>query len=312
MKEVDISLFPDIADALGLQSPAFIEKDYYAIILLKLICEIDFFPWKVSFSGGTCLGKAHLSTYRMSEDIDLKFIFHNPDEAISQNRFKLLRKLLKTKIIETIEQSELFNLNDAQSRDSGSFRSFSITYPRSHNHGALRPELKLEFTETRTHPLNLVQANICSIYSEVLKLPKEIASIDCDPIETILIEKTISLLRRTAEVERKYNHIDDNMLIRHLYDIYLINEHGYDVHSSIRLFPIILKQDQTQFGARHIEFKNKPGDELSYALELLRSNPKYQQRYQEFLNPLVYNPSPPTWKNAIECLDKTFETLRPF
>ena len=39
MTAFDPSLLPDIANAIGLQGPAFVEKDYYAIQLLKIISE---------------------------------------------------------------------------------------------------------------------------------------------------------------------------------------------------------------------------------------------------------------------------------
>ncbi len=74
MSQLDPSLFADIADAIRLPSPAFVEKDYYAVQLLKSIAAIDLPDGKLIFAGGTCLTKVHLPTYRMSEDIDLKFV----------------------------------------------------------------------------------------------------------------------------------------------------------------------------------------------------------------------------------------------
>lgn len=63
MSNFGIDIFPDIADKLGLPSPAFIEKDYFAIQLLKLITQVNFANCKLYFSGGTCLSKTHLKIY---------------------------------------------------------------------------------------------------------------------------------------------------------------------------------------------------------------------------------------------------------
>ena len=73
MKSFDPTLFADIADSLKIASPAFIEKDYYAVQLLKAISSIKLSEGKLIFAGGTCLTKVHLPTFRMSEDLDLKF-----------------------------------------------------------------------------------------------------------------------------------------------------------------------------------------------------------------------------------------------
>ena len=55
MSTVDSSLFLDIADALGISSPAIVEKDYWATQLLKEISQLTpegfrlvFFRWDLS------------------------------------------------------------------------------------------------------------------------------------------------------------------------------------------------------------------------------------------------------------------------
>ena len=37
----DTSLFSDVADALGIAHPAIVEKDYYAVQLLKLLSTLE-------------------------------------------------------------------------------------------------------------------------------------------------------------------------------------------------------------------------------------------------------------------------------
>jgi len=71
---LDFTLFADVADTLGIAYPAIVEKDYYAVQLLKLLAGLDTPGYILVFAGGTCLAKAHQNTYRMSEDIDIKFV----------------------------------------------------------------------------------------------------------------------------------------------------------------------------------------------------------------------------------------------
>jgi len=115
----DPSLFPDIANAIGLPSPAFVEKDDYAVQLLKVISEIQMSEGKFIFAGGTCLTKAHLPTFRMSEDIDIKFLptEHFLNQSESQKRKN--RSSLAKSILDTIEKSHLFSLANKESRSEG-------------------------------------------------------------------------------------------------------------------------------------------------------------------------------------------------
>lgn len=86
MKTVDTSLFLDIADALGISSPAIVEKDYWATQLLKKISELTPKGYQLVLSGGTCLAKAHQNTFRMSEDIDIQMIPHPETAALANNQ----------------------------------------------------------------------------------------------------------------------------------------------------------------------------------------------------------------------------------
>ncbi len=86
MQAVDTSLFLDIADALGISSPAIVEKDYWATQFLREISRIEPAGYRLVFSGGTCLTKAHRNTYRMSEDIDIKMIPLDETLARSKNQ----------------------------------------------------------------------------------------------------------------------------------------------------------------------------------------------------------------------------------
>lgn len=302
MSQLDPSLFADVADAIRLPSPAFVEKDYYAVQLLKIISSIDLPDGKLIFAGGTCLTKAHLPTYRMSEDLDVKFVPANSFVNLSDSQKRKFRSDLGYFLIKALESTELFTLMHKESRGEGRYRCLSVNYPRSHNHIALRPELKLEFTEVAMQNLSPIQASISSIYANVLKYPQEILSLACDHLETILIEKFIGLLRRTAEITRGHSDSDDATLVRHVYDLYLINAQNCKLSNIIDIFNDIINRDVVQFGMRHTEFSNDPIAELLYGLDILTGEIKYKSRYEKFLGPLVYNANPPSWEQGLDSL----------
>jgi predicted nucleotidyltransferase component of viral defense system len=302
LNQLDPSLFADVADAIRLPSPAFVEKDYYAIQLLKAISEIDLPDGKLIFAGGTCLTKAHLPTYRMSEDIDLKFIPGDSLLNLSDSQKRTFRSDFGSIIIKAIESSGPFKLMHKESRSEGRYRCLSVNYPKSHNHIALRPELKLEFTEIAAQCASPIAAPIGSIYAHVLKYPHEVQTLACDHIETILVEKFVGLLRRTAEVARGYSNSDDAALIRHVYDLHLITAQGHSFSNISDIFKQTIQRDIVQFGMRHTEFKHNPMAELLYGLGILTHDNKYKDRYEKFLGPLVYNANPPSWDNGIKSL----------
>jgi Nucleotidyl transferase AbiEii toxin, Type IV TA system len=53
-----------------LPSPVLVEKDWYVVRALAAIRTTDVRPFRLVFSGGTGLSRAHRLIRRMSEDID--------------------------------------------------------------------------------------------------------------------------------------------------------------------------------------------------------------------------------------------------
>jgi hypothetical protein len=59
-----------------------------------------------------------------------------------------LYTFLGESIQQSIEKSQLFSIINKESRSEGRYRCFTINYPKTYAHQSLRPELKLEFTES--------------------------------------------------------------------------------------------------------------------------------------------------------------------
>ena len=85
---------PSLQDLLEVQkhfdlpSPVLVEKDWYVVKALAAINTADVKPFRLVFSGGTALSRAHRLTRRMSEDIDLKIV---SDEPRSRPELRKLR-----------------------------------------------------------------------------------------------------------------------------------------------------------------------------------------------------------------------------
>lgn len=298
--QVDPALFPDVADALGISSPAIVEKDYWAIQLLSEVSKISINSHDLVFSGGTCLAKAHQNTYRMSEDLDIIMVPTEQFQCLTNNQQRKERRKIHSQILDLINSSCHFQLiSDPEKRSEGQYQNFSIEYPRNTSSiGALRPHLLLEFTESELLE-KTIRASIQSLYASALGQDNEIENINCVTVNAIACEKFISLLRRTALFARNRASKDDPVLIRHAYDLVLILS---SLNNPEKLKPMVqqvIENDREEFGKKHTEFKKDPNSELLFGLGLLKEDPVYEQRYGSFIGPLVYHPSPVTWKEAL-------------
>ena len=298
--DMDVNIFPDIADKLGLPSPAFIEKDYFAVQLLKLATQVKLDDFRICFAGGTCLSKAHSKNLcRMSEDLDLKFMIGSSSEG--QSKKKRDRKLLDTEIQKLINDSNVFTLGDKISSNQGASRCYEIEYLKKYTHASLRPELKLEFIEMKQYLLAPLSCSVGSIYARETGQDDEIKNIHCDAIEVILVEKLIALLRRTALTVRNHSTDDDETLIRHIYDLYFICEEcHYDKNQVESIIIEVIDNDRNKFGNKHPEFNKDPYSELNFGLQNLAEDKLYRNRYENFLAPLVYHDNPPTWEQGLD------------
>ena len=111
---LDSTLFADVADALGLSNPTIVEKDYYVVQLLQLLQQLETPFHQIVFSGGTALAKSSVKTYRMSEDVDLKFVPNDEfDEIPSRGAKKKARKAVRLEIETLIQQSNIFQLEES-------------------------------------------------------------------------------------------------------------------------------------------------------------------------------------------------------
>ena len=297
-------IFADVADALGIQYPEIIEKDYHIVQVLTVIADIELPHHELVFAGGTCLAKAYVPLHRMSEDIDIKIVPKPGFQEFARGKRKQSRKHVRQIIWDKIESSLNYQIDrDTRvTKDEYSYMTFMADYSATHTGlSALRPELKIELIETPIIQKEDYRA-VRSIYAEVANEPAEIESIRCAGYESIGIEKFVSLLRRTAYLSRDNDAPDDAALIRHVYDLKLMDENELNIDVLAQLLPEVIEVDKNQFANRHDAFLANPEAELMHGLNCLLNNEIHENRYNEFLGPLVYNPPKFTWSEAMSNL----------
>ncbi|XWY10198.1 nucleotidyl transferase AbiEii/AbiGii toxin family protein [Photorhabdus asymbiotica UENP] len=155
-----------------------------------------------------------------------------------------------------------------------------IKYPQQYQIApCLRPIIKLElmemtlFEKPESRPMT-------SLVAEQYRRDSEVKRFLCVNIESTFVEKIVSMLRRTALVERNPEERDDETLVRHIYDVHLIkSNYELDLEMVYSIFDRVIYEDVARYGNKQPEFIDNPLDEMRYALSLIKNHEKYVQRF---------------------------------
>ncbi|MCD9517556.1 nucleotidyl transferase AbiEii/AbiGii toxin family protein [Photobacterium phosphoreum] len=302
--------FLEVSDALALGNPAIIEKDYWVVALLAQLEKLIIDSHQLVFSGGTALAKSNVKIMRMSEDVDIKLIPNADFHTLSRSKKKIVRKSLLETLEKSIRESNTFLIENKQAWDEYRYVEYDLKYPQQFSQApCLRPIIKLELMETI--PLQETeQRSIQSLVAELYQHTKEVKAFACISVHATLVEKIISMLRRTMLAKRDENRKDDQTLVRHIYDVYCIDKaQQVDIKSLSLLFNAVLQEDITRFGNQHTEFVNNPSKELQDGLSELENNLLYRQRFDAFVTPMVFNQQPHDFDSCFASFKRIAELL---
>jgi hypothetical protein len=297
---IDNSLFLDVSDTLGMGNPAIVEKDYYVVALLNVLSELSSDTHSLVFSGGTALAKSGIKTHRMSEDVDIKIIPKDLLAEVSKTQKRKARRELHHQVFDIIHSNDFFTIESKPIIfDEYRYQQFDIRYPQAHSIvPCLRPFIKLELIETLLYD-EINQREISSLTNEVMQEAPEVKTMDFTSIISTQAEKLISMLRRTASFTRDNQRDDDPALIRHIYDIYYIQQANHaDIEIVVPLVTKVIAEDVARYGNQHEEFVQNPIAELMYGLKVLEENKLYEERFNQYVVPMVYGDIIVTWQNA--------------
>ncbi len=267
---------------------AVIEKDYYVTQVIHILSNLENENFRLVFCGGTCLAKAHKLVQRMSEDVDFKVqlkIKENFSKSRLKNELKKFREQIRTKLI----LPDLSVTNDF-ARNKGRYQQITLKYPYSFPiGGTLRPDIKIEFTfadillsTDELHIKTLIEDTLKDI--NIFNMP----TTKCISIDETAIEKWVGLTRRIMMIERGRED-DDKTLIRHVYDLNAINEANKLNSSFTEFAKTIVISNGKQFKNQHPEYAADPSAEIRQSLELLKNKPLWKERYEEFIEAMVYD-----------------------
>lgn len=285
--------FLEVSDALELGNPSITEKDYWVVSLLAMLESVESEHHQLVFSGGTALAKSNIKILRMSEDVDIKLIPTQEFLDKGTGAKRKARKALVEHLIARLVDHTYLNYSAKTVRDSYRYAEIEIEYPQQyHQAPCLRPYIKLELIET-IELQGVEPRSISSLVAQSYNQPAEVSAMSCISIDSTLVEKVLSMLRRTMSVKRDPQRKDDETLVRHIYDVHCISaEHTIDMGVLKPMFDTVLEEDKTRYGNQHQEFVDDPRNELKLGLEELETNEKFRKRFDAFVAPMVYNTEP--------------------
>lgn len=287
LNETLLRQISDTGDLLGLEE-AVIEKDYYVTQVIHRLSNVENENFRLIFCGGTCLAKAHKIVKRMSEDVDFK-IQLKQKENYSKSRLKKELKEFRSKIRSLLTIPNLPVISDI-TRNEGRYQQVNLKYPNSFSiNSSLRSGIKIEFTFADIH-LSIDELQVKTIIEDTFDTIKLFTPPinKCVSIDETAIEKWVGLTRRTVAIERGYED-DDDTLIRHVYDLNAIILANKLNSNFVELMKTVISSDIKQFKNQHSEYAADPSSEIKQSLELLKNKPIWKERYQTFIDTMVYD-----------------------
>jgi len=277
---LDPEVVSDIAAELSID-PAFVEKDWHSVQVLKTIGTIKDDAITILFSGGTSLSKGHGLLKRFSEDLDFRAQYQRGE---SESRNRSLRRSFREGLMESIHKAGHINKNDSRLESGSGYFKFPLAYHRQFETSTtLRPELQIEvsFTQPRLSPeVRPIQSFVAQYSGDA----PETEMLCLSPIE-IGADKLSALTWRVLKRDRQHNN-DDPAMIRHLHDLRAIRPL---LDKSMDLFTTtaIAAFEQDQQSARR---KTEKGfsNSMKEAYSTLKTDSEYEQEYTRFVDAMSY------------------------
>jgi hypothetical protein len=301
------AVIQDVALELGI-NPAFVEKDWYVVQLLKIINGIDLLGTKSIFTGGTALAKAHRLLERFSEDIDFRLldpIVESLSRSERRKRLSRLKRLIHSTIVHHLPNGG----NQLKARDENRFFSIEVEYPSQFAPSeALRSHVLIEFTVTGLS-LPPILLPVSSFITQLTRTDPEITAIPCiDPVETA-IDKMSALLWRVPDRVREPQD-DDPDLVRHIHDLVALHERATAHPNFKRLTIDMIARDDD----RCTKTAGWPlRDKMAILMDTLEKDGEYVAEYNRFVQGMSYaSGKVPSFEEAIKSLKElTNHLLEP-
>lgn len=286
---------------------AIIEKDFFVTQALHALTEIDDEYFELIFQGGTCLSKAHQLTQRMSEDCDYRMVIKPAARFLSKQKQRHYLKIFRKKLLDLLEKTGFkLRKDEMKVRNEGNFMRLLLDYESVYPQAAsLRPHILLEFISinTKQSPITLP---ITTLIKNVLghHIPHQTKNIRCVSIEETAAEKWVALTRRVANIQENEQHPSHVNLVRHLYDLWVIQKNTPVGENFYEMVSQLIAEDQQRHKNRNEEYAKNPIATIKVAIEKLSDQEIWQDHYNHFLNAMVFGKDKPKYSAVMDSFQK--------
>jgi predicted nucleotidyltransferase component of viral defense system len=289
-------LIEEVAQIKGI-SEAFIEKDWFVTQVIKIVSEIIFEDYRIVFTGGTSLSKAHGIIQRFSEDIDFRVITPSV-ELFSKTQQSKILSTFKKEIVRSLRFH--FDIKDEQisANNGNKFVAIELHYPTYFTRAdALRPHILLEFTVSEPL-LPAIDLPVSSMINQVANQIPEIDKIACvNPVENAA-DKLSAITWRIAERVRGSKN-DSPDIVRHIHDLAIMKDLALGNPNFSVLVNTALSRDKNRSELiKDLSLLEK----LSNVMNIISLDTEYVKEYDRFVNAMSYanNDTIPTFKIALQ------------
>lgn len=191
----------------------------------------------------------------------------------------------------------------------GRFMSIAGTFEGSNELTYLKPHLAMEFFVGDIAFKPTVKS-ITTLIKETLgsSCPHDSINVQCLNLEETAAEKWVALTRRIAGANLS-DHPNDKHLVRHLYDLYHLNQYLSGEYREI--IGTLIEKDRSLFKKRNLAYISDPLQFSNESLRLLNDDPQWKQHWQTFIEQMVYEPHPPTFAETLHQLNLISNQILP-
>jgi hypothetical protein len=284
----------EVQEHFRLPSVGLVEKDLYVVKAIAALGAIDAAPFTLVFGGGTALARAHKIIRRMSEDVDFKIV-PLPAAPVSRSGIRRALSKLGDHVTAALHAAGFaFDPKDeacTRSQNENRYTVWQLPYAAESGAGeGLRPTIQIETTYAplRQTPVTLP---VSSFITEAHRRLPEVAGIPCVSVTETAAEKLIALTRRTAMELAGLSRDPDPTLVRHIYDLHLMQNH-IDPGQVAALARDIAEADAKEFRNQYPAYAADIAAETRKALHALHADPLYRSRYGDFIIAMAYGGRP--------------------
>jgi len=287
---------------LGL-SADFIRKDYFVTKAIGLLSEISNDYFELVFQGGTSLSKGYGVISRMSEDVDFRVIAKPPCLDLGQSAKRRELRLFRHTLVESLANAG-FNVQaqDVKVFYEGRYMSIRASFDGAQGIVYLKPHIAIDcfLGELELKP---EIKNISSMIKVTLgdaECDHRYFPVPCVALNETAAEKWVALSRRIVDANQTPRDTDKH-LVRHLYDLYQLKQQNCISDDYYIVLDRVLEKEQDMFGVGSFDDMRT---KVTSALHHLRTNKKWEEHWQFFLEQMVYQAEKPTFEQAVMSVEE--------